>query len=312
MIAFGPVPSRRLGRSLGINNIPPKVCCYACVYCQIGATTRQEIQRREFYPPQRIEQEVRRRVEQLHAAGETVDYLTFVPDGEPTLDRNLGEIIDRLRPLGLKIAMITNGALLDRPDVRADLGKADWVSLKVDTVRERMWLNVNRPHSGLQLPAILDGLRQFAGVFTGTLTTETMLVRMLNDAVEDLESVAEFVAELSPSTAYLAVPTRPPAEPWVEPPGENVVAAAYQIFRARLPRVELLIGDEGDAFSSTGDAATDLLSITAVHPLRADAVAALLARTGADFNVVQRLMAEGKLVEEQYSGERFYLRCLPR
>jgi len=306
MIAFGPVPSRRLGRSLGINHIPPKVCCYACVYCQIGATTRQEIVRRTFYPPDRVERELKERVAQLRAAGETIDYLTFVPDGEPTLDRHLGQLIDRLRALGLKIAVITNGALLYQPDVRAELFKADWVSLKVDSVRERMWRNVNRPHAALQLPAVLNGMRQFAGTFTGKLTTETMLVHMCNDTVQDLESVAAFVGELRPATAYIAAPTRPPAETWVEPPSESSLNTAYQIFRARLPHVELLVGDEGNAFSSTGDAATDLLSITAVHPLRADAVARLLAKTGADFAVVRRLIAEKKLAEEQYQGQRYY------
>jgi wyosine [tRNA(Phe)-imidazoG37] synthetase (radical SAM superfamily) len=312
MIVFGPVPSRRLGRSLGINHIPPKVCCYACVYCQIGATTRQAIKRQVFYPPDQIEREVKQRIAQLQAAGEAIDFLTFVPDGEPTLDRQLGELIDRLRPLGLKIAVITNGALLDQPDVRAELAKADWVSLKVDSVQERMWFNINRPHAALHLPNLLDGMRQFAATFKGTLTTETMLVHMLNDTVQDLESVAAFVSELRPAIADLAVPTRPPCEPWVEPAGEESINTAYQIFQSRLPHIELLVGDEGNAFSSTGDAATDLLSITAVHPLRADAAGALLAKTGADFAVVRRLIAENKLVEEQYQGQRYYLRRLSK
>jgi wyosine [tRNA(Phe)-imidazoG37] synthetase (radical SAM superfamily) len=308
MIVFGPVPSRRLGRSLGINHIPPKICCYACAYCQLGQTTRQEIERRNFYPPALVEQQVTQRVAQLRAAGETIDYLTFVPDGEPTLDRHLGGLIDRLRPLGIRIAVITNAALLDRPDVRGELARADWVSLKVDTVHERMWLNVNRPHASLNLPAVLAGMREFAGGFAGTLTTETMLVHMLNDSLPELESVAEFVGELRPAIAYIAVPTRPPAEPWVEPPDEAALNSAYQIFRTRLPRVELLTGYEGDAFSSTGNAEQDLLNITAVHPLRADAVAALLAKTGADASVVRRLLAQRRLVETQYDGKTFYLR----
>lgn len=102
-IAFGPVPSRRLGRSLGINNIPPKHCSYACVYCQVGPTPAQEITPRPFYPPEEILRQVRGRVEAVRARGEAVDYLTFVPDGEPTLDSRLGESIDALRELGLPI-----------------------------------------------------------------------------------------------------------------------------------------------------------------------------------------------------------------
>jgi len=98
---FGPVPSRRLGRSLGINNIPPKICSYSCVYCQLGRTLRMEIERRAFYEPEELIRAVRERVEELREGGERIDYLTFVPDGEPTLDSNLGEEIAALKDLGI-------------------------------------------------------------------------------------------------------------------------------------------------------------------------------------------------------------------
>jgi wyosine [tRNA(Phe)-imidazoG37] synthetase (radical SAM superfamily) len=137
MIAFGPVPSRRLGRSLGINNIPPKVCTYACVYCQVGRTTEMTIGRRTFYDPDEVLQDVQEKISKSDEAGEPIDYLTFVPDGEPTLDTNLGREIDLLTPLGIPIAVITNNSLLSRQDVRDDLVGADWVSLKVDAVGER-------------------------------------------------------------------------------------------------------------------------------------------------------------------------------
>ena len=133
MIAFGPVPSRRLGRSLGINNIPPKVCTYSCIYCQVGRTLDMQVERRSFYNPDDIAAEVREKVEKAKAVGESIDYLTFVPDGEPTLDANLGREIELLRPLGLKIAVISNGSLITRTDVRDELMQADWVSLKVDS-----------------------------------------------------------------------------------------------------------------------------------------------------------------------------------
>jgi len=105
MLIFGPVPSRRLGRSLGINNIPPKSCTYSCVYCQVGPTARTEVVPRAFYAPARIVREVKRHLSRLRERGERVDYLTFVPDGEPTLDDQLGETIERLRPLGIPIAV---------------------------------------------------------------------------------------------------------------------------------------------------------------------------------------------------------------
>ncbi|MFO7742846.1 MAG: radical SAM protein, partial [Anaerolineae bacterium] len=132
MIAFGPVPSRRLGRSLGINNIPPKICTYSCAYCQLGRTIKMEVERRPFYEPEDILRHVQDKVEKSEGAGEAIDYLTFVPDGEPTLDANLGHEIELLQPLGIKIAVISNASLVWREDVREELGQADWVSLKVD------------------------------------------------------------------------------------------------------------------------------------------------------------------------------------
>lgn len=131
MHVFGPVPSRRLGRSLGVNNIPFKHCSYSCIYCQLGWTDKLTIERRKFFDRQLIFEEVRRRLEET---GE-VDYITFVPDGEPTLDVNLGSEIELLKGLG-RVAVITNSSLLFREDVRADLLKADLVSLKIDAAEE--------------------------------------------------------------------------------------------------------------------------------------------------------------------------------
>lgn len=149
MIAFGPVPSRRLGRSLGINNIPPKACSYSCIYCQVGPTTATETERRSFYPPEEVAKAVAARVKQLETEGACPDFLTFVPDGEPSLDENLGSAIDLIRSLALPVALITNGSLLWDATVRRDLTCADWVSVKVDTVREDVWRRINRPHPSL-------------------------------------------------------------------------------------------------------------------------------------------------------------------
>ncbi|MGD9237213.1 MAG: radical SAM protein, partial [Desulfobacterales bacterium] len=137
MIAFGPVPSRRLGRSLGINNIPAKICTYSCVYCQVGKTTRMQIERAPFYRPEEIFRDVENKIEQAQRKGESIDYLTFVPDGEPTLDANLGQEIELLKSLGPKVAVITNGSLIWRKDVRSALAKADWVSFKIDSLTEK-------------------------------------------------------------------------------------------------------------------------------------------------------------------------------
>jgi wyosine [tRNA(Phe)-imidazoG37] synthetase (radical SAM superfamily) len=306
-IAFGPVPSRRLGRSLGINNIPPKSCSYSCLYCQVGPTHGQQIELRQFYTPEAIFREVSAQLQTARGAGEPVDYLTFVPDGEPTLDIHLGEAIDLLRPLKIPIAVISNASLLWREEVRMAIAKADWVSVKVDSVEPDIWRRLNQPHQMLQLSEILAGIRLFARQFQGELVSETMLIQGVNDDEAGVQKTAEFLAQLDLSLAYLAIPTRPTAETGIRGPGEAVLNRAYQLFSARLPHVEYLIGYEGDAFASSGDARRDLLSITAVHPMRESAVKRLLVRAGKNWDVVDELLAEDRLKQVEYLGRHYYV-----
>jgi len=306
--SYGPVPSRRLGKSLGINNIPPKICSYSCVYCQAGRTTEMQNDRRVFYEPEEIFRDVRSRLTKAEEESERVDYITFVPDGEPTLDANLGEEIVLLKALDVPVGVITNSSLLWRNDVREELAKADWVSVKIDAVQERIWRQINRPHKALRLSMILDGVLAFAKAFSGRLATETMLVRGFNDNDECMEEVAGFLHRLQPHRAYLSIPTRPPMEHLVRSPDEGVLNRIYQIFARKLGSVEYLIGYEGDDFACTGDIEKDLLSITAVHPMRAEAVRALLSRAGSSWDAVDRLLARGDLTVTEYEGHSFYLR----
>lgn len=311
MIAFGPVPSRRLGKSLGINNIPDKVCSYACVYCQIGKTLRMEVKRRPFYPPELIFEEVKRKVEKAWERGERIDYLTFVPDGEPTLDANLGEEIEMLKSFNIPLAILTNSSLIWREDVRNDLLKLDFVSLKLDAVTEALWRKVDRPHKTLKLDKILEGILEFRRDFKGKIVTETMLIDGINYG-DELKKIAEFLRELKPDMAYIAVPTRPPWEKWVKPAREDVINMAFHVFADAIgeERVEYLIGYEGNAFAFTGNVEEDILAITAVHPMREDALRELLKKANAGWDIVEKLIAEGKLIELEYEGKRFYMRKL--
>lgn len=312
MIAYGPVPSRRLGRSLGINNIPPKICTYACVYCQLARPSTLQLERQAFYKPERIRDEVQAKVEKARSGGERIDYLTFVPDGEPTLDLQLGREIEMLAGLDIQTAVISNGSLLTDDEVRNELEKASWVSVKVDAASESVWRRVNRPHGRLDLDAIKEGVLAFASNYRGTLATETMLVHGVNDSDESLEGIAERLEHIDPDIAYVAIPTRPPSEHWVRAPDEERINRAYQIISERVGRVETLIGYEGNAFASTGDAVEDLLSITAVHPMREDAVDAFLERADVAWDVVERLLQEGEVVRADYGEHAFYLRSLSR
>jgi wyosine [tRNA(Phe)-imidazoG37] synthetase (radical SAM superfamily) len=309
-LVFGPVPSRRLGNSLGVNNIPPKSCSYACIYCQLGRTYPMQVRRQAFYAPELVLERVKARLAEARRAKAPIDYITFVADGEPALDANLGHEISLLRSLQLPVAVITNASLIWREDVRQELLHADWVSLKVDAVSPDVWRSVDRPHGSLRLAAILDGALAFAQAYPGELVTETMLVRGVNDGAQPIRALAEFLARLKPRRAYLAVPTRPPAEPWVRAPVEETLLEAYQIVSERIPRVEYLIGYEGNAFSSMGDPEQDLLAITAVHPMRSDAIQEFLAKAGSGWAVVEDLVARGEIVASEYRGHTYYVKKL--
>ncbi len=311
MIAFGPVPSRRLGKSIGVNNIPPKICTYSCIYCQLGRTLKLQIERKPFYNPETLLEAVKEKIQRAKENEESIDYLTFVPDGEPTLDIHLGREIELLQKLGFKIAVITNASLIWDLDVQEDLKKADWVSLKIDAVDKETWKKVNRAHGELKFGKILDGILEFSSLFKGDLTTETMLVQGINDQTEKIDQDADFIAGLNPKISYISIPTRPPAENWVKSASEFAINSAYQIFKKKNIDVEYLIGYEGNAFAYTGDVEKDLLSITSVHPMRKEGVNNFLIKARKDWNVVEKLIKENRMIEIKYEDNQYYMRKLP-
>ena len=311
MRVFGPVPSRRLGFSLGINNIPPKVCSYSCIYCQIGKTITLQCERQAFYEPDDLAREVKEKVNKVKKRDTKIDYLSFVPDGEPTLDINLGKIIELVRPLHIKIAVITNGSLINRKDVREDLQKADLVSLKLDAARRKNWLRTDRPHKSLDLKSILDGMLEFKAIFKGEIITETMLLKGMNDRYEEIRKIADFLKLLKPAKSYISIPTRPTAVKGILPASDETLNIAYQIFTQNIDNVEYIIGYEGNEFGFSGNVEEDLLDITSVHPMREEAVREYLKKAGADWGVITDLIQRDSLIELKYQGKNFYMRKLP-
>ena len=308
-LAFGPVPSRRLGRSLGVNNIPAKTCSYSCVYCQLGKTTHLTVERQAFFEPEDILKEVKRKLGRANQRNEQADYLTLVPDGEPTLDLNLGKTIRLLRQTDIPVAVLTNASLVWRGDVKRDLIGADLVCLKVDAVSRDLWTTINRPHKDLKLDVVLEGMTQFARQFKGTIISETMLMEGLSYG-DELEKIADFLKKLEMlDKAYISIPTRPPTEKWVKPANKETVNTALKIFSKRLgvKRVECVTGYEGDSFAFLGKVEEDLLSITAVHPMRKEAVVEFLRKANADWHVIEKLLEEDRLTELEYKGKKYYL-----
>jgi wyosine [tRNA(Phe)-imidazoG37] synthetase (radical SAM superfamily) len=274
---------------------------------------KMTVDRQAFYEPEDILKDVRRKVDGAALRNERIDYLTFVPDGEPTLDINIDEEISSLKRIEKPIAVITNASLLWRKDVKEDLLEADFVSLKVDAVSEDLWRRINRPHKDLKLNTVLKGIQEFVKDFKGTVVSETMLIDGI-DYGDEFKRIAEFLTKLEKlNKAYIAIPTRPPAEKWVRPANEKDINVAFQVFSEKLgvDRVEHLIGYEGNAFAFTGNVEEDLLSITAVHPMRKDAVKEFLMKANVDWRLIEEILREGKLVELEYEGNRYYMRKLP-
>ncbi|MBS4034748.1 MAG: radical SAM protein [Ignavibacterium sp.] len=305
-ILFGPIPSRRLGRSLGINNIPPKVCSYSCVYCQVGLTTHLSTERKEFYSPMLIYTNIKDRLYELNIKNEFVDYLSFVPDGEPTLDINLDQTIQLVQDFGIKIAVFTNSSLIWKKEVQEALGSADYVSIKVDTTDELTWRKINRPSPKLNLNKLLDGVLEFRQNYSGKLVTETMLIEGFNDNEDDIIKIAHFIVKVEPEIAFLTIPTRPTPEKNIHSPVKEKTESIYKIFESIYPNTELLNAYEGNEFSTVGETEKALISIMAVHPMRKDAVETYLSKSNSNWDLIKKLINEEKIKELEYDGNTFY------
>ncbi len=304
-LLFGPVPSRRLGKSLGVNNIPNKICSYGCVYCQLGRTSNFQVERRKYYSPEEIFSEARSKIEKIDR--NDIDYITFVPDGEPTLDINLGREAKLLKSLNIPLAIITNSSLVDDDGVREDLMNFDLVSLKVDAVSEENWKKINNPDPRLNLDSIKRGIVELSSKYKGRLITETMMINGINYDKE-ISQIAEFLKIIHPSESYISIPIRPTPEIWALPPDEGILNKAYQAFSEVVNKVEFLTSSEVGEFYSTGDFEKDVLSITSVHPIRDDFMDRFLKRYGKDYDTIEMMIEEKKIVKVLFNDHYFFLR----
>jgi len=308
---FGPVASRRLGLSLGINHLPPKTCTYSCVYCQLGKTGSLTVQRDAYSHPDEIYENVNKRLEEMDRQERKPDAITFVTNGEPTLDKNIGNAIRILKDFHIPVAVITNASLLWQEEAREDLCDADIVSVKIDSVSDHTWHQINRPHEKLKLHEIMHGILAFSIKFKGRLLTETMLISGLNDDEEELVNIAGFIRDINPQTAYLALPLRPPAEKTTRPPDEKQITAAYHFFKQKIDHVEIMAELPTSSFSEEEDAIQKLLEILRVHPLEMSEVQDFLLINGINPAELTRLREEGKVRAESVSGKYYLTRSYP-
>jgi wyosine [tRNA(Phe)-imidazoG37] synthetase (radical SAM superfamily) len=222
---FGPVPSRRLGRSLGVDLVPRKTCTYDCIYCEIGPTTQKTLRRREFQADAILE-ELKAYLQ--HPRPES-DFITLAGSGEPALNLGLGRIIAAIKQMTVTpVAVLTNGALLFMPGVRQALAGADVVLPSLDAAREKTFQAINRPHSRLTIARVLDGLEAFRQDYRGQIWLEVMLLKGINDGEDDLKALKQAIRRVAPDKVQLNTAVRPVLEDFARPLTYGEMAAVAQ------------------------------------------------------------------------------------
>jgi wyosine [tRNA(Phe)-imidazoG37] synthetase (radical SAM superfamily) len=216
---YGPVKSRRLGSSLGVTLTPHKTCCFNCVYCQLGKTTVNTLERQEFFKVEDIIAELKNFLAAADLKAEPINYITLSGSGEPTLYSKIGEVIQNIKKItNIPVAVITNGSLLSREEVRRELLAAEVIMPTLNAVTPDAFAKICRPHADLNLENIINGLIALRREYQGRLYLEIMLVKDVNDRIKDIEKLKEAVDLINPDKIYLVLPERSTCEDWVKPP----------------------------------------------------------------------------------------------
>jgi wyosine [tRNA(Phe)-imidazoG37] synthetase (radical SAM superfamily) len=302
---YGPIPSRRLGQSLGIDPVPLKTCNWNCVYCQLGRTQPLLHERKEYIPAEAILAELRQALA-AHAPG-AIDWVTFAGSGEPTLHSRFGWLIRQARALtDLPVAVITNGALLYLPEVREELVAADAVLPTLCAGTAALYRQIHRPHPQSTFERLLEGLIAFRQIYAGKLWPEVMLIRGLNDTEEALRAIAAALRQIRPDAVHLNLPIRPPAETWVQPPDAEGLMRAVAILG---DTAEVVHPAEGSVDICGCDSAVDaILAVIARHPLRQEEIERALARwaPGQLRQALAELEVSGRAQIVERYGARFW------
>jgi wyosine [tRNA(Phe)-imidazoG37] synthetase (radical SAM superfamily) len=299
---FGPVPSRRLGRSLGVDLVPFKTCTYDCIYCQLGRTTAKTRERREYVPVADVLSELRGAL----SHGPPPDYVTLSGSGEPTLHSRLGEVIDAIKNLTeIPLAVLTNGSLLWDRDVRRSLKSADLVIPSLDAGDGRVFHLVNRPHPDLSFSRMVEGLRLFRDDFRNLIWLEVFLLAGVTGVRGHATKVARLAREIRPDRIHLNTVSRPPAEDRARPVPEEILARLAGLFE---PRAEVI--SESDAAKPVEDggvAREDILALLSRRPCTMEDVAGGLGMHAAEAaKLLAVLAAAGKVKIACRDGRHFY------
>ena len=264
---YGPVPSRRLGNSLGIDPIPSKTCNYQCIYCQLGRTTNFTNERKNFFPKNEIIAEMKNAIKQNE---NNIDYITFVGSGEPTLYRDLEALILKVKEFSKKpVCVITNGALLYDLEVRNILMLADVVLPSLDAGDEKSFIKINRPYPSIKFDAMIQGFIDFRKNFKGKFWIEIMIMKGINDSKEELLKIKEKIDLIKPDRIDINVPIRPPVEEWVKIPDKNIISLLNEIFGEYY---DINFPEIGKFGFYSSDFEKEVLSIIERHPMRQEQI----------------------------------------
>ncbi len=298
---FGPVPSRRLGLSLGVDLIPGKTCSYDCLYCQLGKTTRKLTRPALFVPVQDVLRELEQRLKQV-----SPDFITLSGSGEPTLHSRIGEVIAGIKRFtGARIALLTNGSLLWNEHVRRSIRGADLILPTLCTAFERTFRSIHRPRGNLHLERIIQGMKQLRMEYKGAFFLEVMLLRGFNDSEEELEALKSLIREISPDRIQLNTVVRPPTDPGALPLDSSTLEDIKTFLG---PTAEVIApvktGGRPARVRTPGDV---VLEMVRRRPVRISDVVRSLNRPAPEVeSVLNRLVREGSLRCGEHAGETYY------
>jgi len=300
---FGPVPSRRLGFSLGVDLIPRKHCSFDCIYCQVGRTTHKEVERRSFSDPYLVVKEVMARLKE----GGRIDFISFSGSGEPTLSADLGRIIGEVKGrTKIPVAVITNGSLLFMEDVRKEVGLADLVLPSLDATGEGVFELINRPHHTLSFDLLVRGLKAFRKAYKGSIWLEIMLINSINDSMEHMRIFKELITGVAADKVQLNTVTRPPVDSAAVGLDEGRLSSITRFFGRKCEVIQAFAGKEArrpDRRQWTASVVETLkrrfLSLDDV--VLTTGVSRAAAKAGLD-----RLSREGRIRLVEVNRERFY------
>jgi wyosine [tRNA(Phe)-imidazoG37] synthetase (radical SAM superfamily) len=300
---FGPVPSRRLGLSLGIDLCPAKTCTVDCVFCQLGSTLGVTLERKEYVPTANVLAELGNWL----GRGEPADYLTLSGSGEPTLHTRFGDVLRYVRAhSGHRAALLSNGTLFHLPEVRADAALADVVKVSLSAWDENSYRQINRPHPDLKFATLVQGYESFRAQFSGELWLEVFLLRGINDSIHALEAIAGLAQRIRPNRVHLNTAVRPPAETSVQALTQNELTALARIFDPVAEVIAEFKTKEGRKPSPTPDAGS-ILALVARHPSTAEDIAATSGAPHVEIrSILRTLLAERRVVAEMRGSQTYF------